>query len=144
MLYVSDGADTAALHQCGTKYHCGDGGTQEEVLKRKRGRRPAQRLFDAEEVSALGGHVQRAERGDRSVELYDKMRFKDGFLLKTVYLNALVTMGVQPTLEELRRFKAGDEGDVEGMTMYVHVIYGSRADVCATVYHFRACCGCGC
>eukprot|EP00013_Stygamoeba_regulata_P001552 CAMPEP_0177634116 /NCGR_PEP_ID=MMETSP0447-20121125/3199_1 /TAXON_ID=0 /ORGANISM="Stygamoeba regulata, Strain BSH-02190019" /LENGTH=1069 /DNA_ID=CAMNT_0019135821 /DNA_START=2162 /DNA_END=5372 /DNA_ORIENTATION=+ len=73
--------------------------------KRKRRIRPAQRMFNAEEMSKLVGHQpQYQQKG--SFFLYGNLRFKDGYLYKTMNITSVTARGVVPTIDELQRFQA--------------------------------------
>eukprot|EP00123_Amoebidium_parasiticum_P017793 comp23990_c0_seq1/m.42637 comp23990_c0_seq1/g.42637 ORF comp23990_c0_seq1/g.42637 comp23990_c0_seq1/m.42637 type:complete len:1051 (-) comp23990_c0_seq1:111-3263(-) len=88
--------------------------SKEEILKRKRGgvlpggKRPPQRLFDPDEVRKAGGEVT----GRGNMLVFEGGKFRDGYLVKTFPMNALMIDGVEPTLDELRKFKASDSSTV--------------------------------
>lgn len=82
--------------------------------KRKRSKRPAQRLFDAEKIRSLGGEVTH----DVEFMIFEGNRYsRKGFLYKTFAMSAVITEGVKPTLSELEKFEDQPEGiDLEVVT----------------------------
>ncbi|EPS73726.1 hypothetical protein M569_01028, partial [Genlisea aurea] len=74
---------------------------------------PHARLLNMEEAKELNIRVER--RRDPSTGLvYEKiegMMFKDGFLYKNVSLKSLSTQNVQPTFDEIEKFRQPSEGD---------------------------------
>uniref|UniRef100_A0A3P9NKA0 Transcription elongation factor SPT5 n=1 Tax=Poecilia reticulata TaxID=8081 RepID=A0A3P9NKA0_POERE len=81
--------------------------------KRKKFKRPAQRLFDAEKIS-LGGEVSH----DGDFMIFEGNRYsRKGFLFKSFAMSAVITDGVKPTLSELEKFEDQPEGiDLEVVT----------------------------
>ncbi|XP_050411493.1 transcription elongation factor SPT5 [Patella vulgata] len=79
--------------------------------KRKRGRRPAQKLFDVDAVKAIGGEVST----DGDFLIFESNRFnRKGFMFKSMAMSAIMADGVKPTLLELEKFEDQPEGvDVE-------------------------------
>uniref|UniRef100_A0A8B9NCB1 Transcription elongation factor SPT5 n=1 Tax=Accipiter nisus TaxID=211598 RepID=A0A8B9NCB1_9AVES len=82
--------------------------------KRKKFKRPLQRLFDAEKIRSLGGDV--ASDGDFLI--FEGNRYsRKGFLFKSFAMSAVITEGVKPTLSELEKFEDQPEGiDLEVVT----------------------------
>ncbi|NP_038704.1 transcription elongation factor SPT5 isoform a [Mus musculus] len=82
--------------------------------KRKKFKRPPQRLFDAEKIRSLGGDV--ASDGDFLI--FEGNRYsRKGFLFKSFAMSAVITEGVKPTLSELEKFEDQPEGiDLEVVT----------------------------
>uniref|UniRef100_A0A8C7JFA9 Transcription elongation factor SPT5 n=1 Tax=Oncorhynchus kisutch TaxID=8019 RepID=A0A8C7JFA9_ONCKI len=65
--------------------------------KRKKFKRPAQRLFDAEKIRSLGGDVSH----DGDFMIFEANRYsRKGFLFKSFAMSAVITEGVKPTLSE--------------------------------------------
>uniref|UniRef100_A0A3Q1EY02 Transcription elongation factor SPT5 n=1 Tax=Acanthochromis polyacanthus TaxID=80966 RepID=A0A3Q1EY02_9TELE len=81
--------------------------------KRKKFKRPAQRLFDAEKIRSLGGEVSH----DGDFMIFEGNRYsRKGFLFKSFAMSA-ITDGVKPTLSELEKFEDQPEGiDLEVVT----------------------------
>ncbi|MBN3319107.1 SPT5H factor, partial [Atractosteus spatula] len=82
--------------------------------KRKKFKRPSQRLFDAEKIRALGGEVTT----DGDFLIFEGNRYsRKGFLFKSFAMSAVITDGVKPTLSELEKFEDQPEGiDLEVVT----------------------------
>ncbi|XP_048581601.1 transcription elongation factor SPT5 isoform X2 [Nematostella vectensis] len=80
----------------------------EDPEKRKRKRKPPQKLFDADSVRSVGGDISQ----DGDFMLFEGGRYRGGFLYKALAMSAIVTEGIKPTLQELERFEAAPE-DVE-------------------------------
>uniref|UniRef100_A0A3B4B9C0 NusG-like N-terminal domain-containing protein n=1 Tax=Periophthalmus magnuspinnatus TaxID=409849 RepID=A0A3B4B9C0_9GOBI len=82
--------------------------------KRKKFKRPAQRLFDAEKIRSLGGEVSH----DGDFLIFEGNRYtRKGFLFKSFAMSAVITDGVKPTLSELEKFEDQPEGiDLEVVT----------------------------
>ncbi|KAK1900005.1 Transcription elongation factor SPT5 [Dissostichus eleginoides] len=82
--------------------------------KRKKFKRPAQRLFDAEKIRSLGGEVSH----DGDFMIFEANRYsRKGFLFKSFAMSAVITDGVKPTLSELEKFEDQPEGiDLEVST----------------------------
>uniref|UniRef100_A0A3Q3NAI6 Transcription elongation factor SPT5 n=1 Tax=Mastacembelus armatus TaxID=205130 RepID=A0A3Q3NAI6_9TELE len=82
--------------------------------KRKKFKRPAQRLFDAEKIRSLGGEVSH----DGDFMIFEGNRYsRKGFLFKSFAMSAVITDGVKPTLSELEKFEDQPEGiDLEVVT----------------------------
>ncbi|XP_038052973.1 transcription elongation factor SPT5-like [Patiria miniata] len=75
--------------------------------KRKKKRRPAQKLFDEEGIRAIGGDVSK----DGDFLIFEGNRYsRKGFLYKTFAMSAIVAEGIKPTLAELERFEDRPEG----------------------------------
>uniref|UniRef100_A0A8D0DSV1 Transcription elongation factor SPT5 n=1 Tax=Salvator merianae TaxID=96440 RepID=A0A8D0DSV1_SALMN len=87
---------------------------KEWFAKRKKFKRPPQRLFDAEKIRSLGGDV--ASDGDFLI--FEGNRYsRKGFLFKSFAMPAVITEGVKPTLSELEKFEDQPEGiDLEIVT----------------------------
>uniref|UniRef100_A0A8C7JAV5 Transcription elongation factor SPT5 n=1 Tax=Oncorhynchus kisutch TaxID=8019 RepID=A0A8C7JAV5_ONCKI len=65
--------------------------------KRKKFKRPTQRLFDAEKIRSLGGDVSH----DGDFMIFEANRYsRKGFLFKSFAMSAVITEGVKPTLSE--------------------------------------------
>uniref|UniRef100_A0AAZ3PB45 Transcription elongation factor SPT5 n=1 Tax=Oncorhynchus tshawytscha TaxID=74940 RepID=A0AAZ3PB45_ONCTS len=70
--------------------------------KRKKFKRPTQRLFDAEKIRSLGGDVSH----DGDFMIFEANRYsRKGFLFKSFAMSAVITEGVKPTLSELEKFE---------------------------------------
>nr|AAH57529.1 Supt5h protein [Danio rerio] len=82
--------------------------------KRKKFKRPPQRLFDAEKIRSLGGEVSH----DGDFMIFEANRYsRKGFLFKSFAMSAVITEGVKPTLSELEKFEDQPEGiDLEVVT----------------------------
>uniref|UniRef100_A0A8C2FJ82 Transcription elongation factor SPT5 n=1 Tax=Cyprinus carpio TaxID=7962 RepID=A0A8C2FJ82_CYPCA len=82
--------------------------------KRKKLKRPTQRLFDAEKIRSLGGEVSH----DGDFMIFEGNRYsRKGFLFKSFAMSAVITEGVKPTLSELEKFEDQPEGiDLEVVT----------------------------
>ncbi|KAK5904207.1 hypothetical protein CesoFtcFv8_005795 [Champsocephalus esox] len=82
--------------------------------KRKKFKRPAQRLFDAEKIRSLGGEVSH----DGDFMIFEANRYsRKGFLFKSFAMSAVITDGVKPTLSELEKFEDQPDGiDLEVVT----------------------------
>ncbi|TSN39346.1 Transcription elongation factor SPT5 [Bagarius yarrelli] len=82
--------------------------------KRKKFKRPAQRLFDAEKIRSLGGEVSH----DGDFMIFEGNRYsRKGFLFKSFAMSAVITDGIKPTLSELEKFEDQPEGiDLEVVT----------------------------
>uniref|UniRef100_A0A8C8FX67 Transcription elongation factor SPT5 n=1 Tax=Oncorhynchus tshawytscha TaxID=74940 RepID=A0A8C8FX67_ONCTS len=82
--------------------------------KRKKFKRPTQRLFDAEKIRSLGGDVSH----DGDFMIFEANRYsRKGFLFKSFAMSAVITEGVKPTLSELEKFEDQPEGiDLEVVT----------------------------
>uniref|UniRef100_A0A8C2WUV4 Transcription elongation factor SPT5 n=1 Tax=Cyclopterus lumpus TaxID=8103 RepID=A0A8C2WUV4_CYCLU len=75
--------------------------------KRKKFKRPTQRLFDAEKIRSLGGEVSH----DGDFMIFEGNRYsRKGFLFKSFAMSAVITDGVKPTLSELEKFEDQPEG----------------------------------
>lgn len=74
----------------------------------KRKIRPAQKLFDAEAVQAVGGIPSRDKLDD--CWIFENNRYTaKGFLIKTFPLSVIISEGVKPTLSELQRFEVSPD-----------------------------------
>lgn len=82
----------------------------ENDLKRKKFRRPAQKLFDTDAIRAIGGDV--TQDGDFLIFEGNRYTHK-GYLYKTFAISAIVTDGVKPTLSELEKFEEQSLADME-------------------------------
>lgn len=79
----------------------------DEVEKRKKKRRPPQKLFDVDAVRAIGGEVS----SDGDFLLFENNRYtRKGFLFKSFVMSAIIAEGVKPTLAELEKFEDTPEG----------------------------------
>lgn len=78
--------------------------------KRKKKRRPAQKMFDKETLQMNGAEITQ----DGDFYVFENQRYRSGFLYKTMAMSAIVTDGVKPTLSELERFEISvDDADLE-------------------------------
>lgn len=84
--------------------------TSEQILLKKRLRnnkiRPAAKFFNPSEV-----FDKASVHGTEEEQIWNGNRFKNGFLIKEVKLNALETEGIIPTLEEINKFKLNVKND---------------------------------
>ncbi|KAL8059507.1 hypothetical protein ABFX02_03G092200 [Erythranthe guttata] len=97
-----------------------------EVPKKKAYVPPA-RFMNIDEARELNIRVER-RRDPSSGDYFEKiegMMFKDGFLYKNVSLKSLRTLNVQPTFDELEKFrKTGENGD--GDTSNLSTLFANR------------------
>ncbi|XP_077978109.1 transcription elongation factor SPT5-like [Glandiceps talaboti] len=79
--------------------------------KKKRNKKPPQKLFDVEAIRAVGGEVTT----DGDFLIFEGNRYsRRGFLYKTFAMSAILTEGIKPTLSELERFEDQPENlDIE-------------------------------
>jgi len=78
--------------------------------KRKRKRRPIQKMFDKETLQGIGGDISQ----DGDFYVFENNRYRSGFLYKTWAMSAIITEGVKPTLSELEKFEISvDDADLE-------------------------------
>lgn len=84
---------------------------KENDLKRKRRRRPPQKLLDIETLRSIGGEFTQ----DGDFIIFEGNQYsRKGFLYKSFNISAIQTEGVKPTLSELEKFEEQPEGvDVE-------------------------------
>lgn len=82
----------------------------ENDLKRKKPRRPAQKLFDTDAIRAIGGEV--TQDGDFLNFEMNRYTHK-GYLYKSFAISAIVADGVKPTLSELEKFEEQSLADME-------------------------------
>lgn len=67
-------------------------------------------IFDV--IREMNIRVERRRYSGVYYELIDNMMFRDGFLYKTVSLRSINSSNIQPSFEELEKFrKPGDDGD---------------------------------
>ncbi len=87
-------------------------GSSGDAEKRKKGRKPVQKLFDVDAIRAVGGEVT----SDGDFLIFEGNRYsRKGFLYKSFAMSAIVAEGIKPTLSELERFEDQPEGiDIEG------------------------------
>ncbi|KAK2568278.1 Transcription elongation factor SPT5 [Acropora cervicornis] len=76
--------------------------------KRKKKRRPAPKLFDADAIRGIGGEIGQ----DGDFMIFEGSRYRGGFMYKTLAMSAIVVEGIKPTLLELQKFETAPE-DVE-------------------------------
>ncbi|ONK67786.1 uncharacterized protein A4U43_C05F3760 [Asparagus officinalis] len=81
---------------------------------RKKAFVPPPRFFNIDEAREM--HIRVERRRDRDsgeyFETVDNMMFKDGFLYKTVSMKSISSQSIQPTFDELEKFrKPGDDAD---------------------------------
>lgn len=85
-------------------------GTQSENEKRKKFRRPPQKLFDMDAIRAIGGEVSQ----DGDFLIFEGNRFtRKGYLYKIFAMSAIMADGVKPTLSELEKFEEQSLADME-------------------------------
>ncbi|XP_013417126.1 transcription elongation factor SPT5 [Lingula anatina] len=73
-----------------------------EPEKRKRAKRPTQKLFDIDAIRSIGGEVT----SDGDFFIFEGNRYsRKGFLFKSFVMAAIVAEGVKPTLSELEKFE---------------------------------------
>lgn len=84
---------------------------ESQAEKRKKKRRPAQKLFDPDAVRAIGGEIG----NDGDFLVFENNRYsRKGFLFKNFVMSAIIAEGVKPTLAELEKFEDQPDGvDVE-------------------------------
>lgn len=74
---------------------------------------PPPRFMNIEEAREL--HIRVERRKDQMTGDYyeniNGMMFKDGFLIKTVSIKSISTQNIQPTFDELEKFRTPNEGD---------------------------------
>lgn len=76
---------------------------------------PPPRFMNIEEARELHIRVER-RRDPMTGDYYENiggMMFKDGFLIKTVSMKSISTQNIQPTFDELEKFRQPDERDGE-------------------------------
>lgn len=75
---------------------------QSEADKKKKKRRPAQKLFNVEEIKQIGGEVTT----DGDFLIFEGNKYdRRGFLFKNFVMSAIIAEGVKPTLAELEKFE---------------------------------------
>lgn len=79
-----------------------------QALKKKK--RPPQKLFDADQIRAIGGEV--GKDGDFFIFEGDRFDQHRGFLYKSFPLSYVIADGVKPTLAELERFQVDASEDI--------------------------------
>ncbi|XP_051192570.1 putative transcription elongation factor SPT5 homolog 1 isoform X2 [Lolium perenne] len=83
-----------------------------KVEKKKKSFVPPPRLFSVGEAREMNIPVERRRHRDSGeyFEVVDGLTFEDGFLRKTVSIKAISTHNVQPSLDELEKFRrVGDD-----------------------------------
>ncbi|XP_033751673.1 transcription elongation factor SPT5-like [Pecten maximus] len=79
----------------------------QDAEKRKKKRRPGQKLFDLDQVRQIGGEVST----DGDFLLFENNRYsRKGFLFKSFAMSAIIAEGIKPTLAELEKFEDQPEG----------------------------------
>ncbi|KAL5721386.1 hypothetical protein ACHQM5_005038 [Ranunculus cassubicifolius] len=82
-----------------------------DVVKKKV--TPPQRFMNIEEARDM--HIRVERRRDPSTgDYYENvggMMFKDGFLFKTVAMKSISTQNIQPTFDEIEKFRKPEDGD---------------------------------
>ncbi|KAL5721394.1 hypothetical protein ACHQM5_005046 [Ranunculus cassubicifolius] len=82
-----------------------------DVAKKKA--TPPRRLMNIEEARDM--HIRVERRRDPSTgDYYENvggMMFKDGFLFKTVAMKSISTQNIQPTFDEIEKFRKPEDGD---------------------------------
>ncbi|KAL5225364.1 hypothetical protein ABZP36_012003 [Zizania latifolia] len=91
-----------------------------EVVKKKAFVAPP-RFFNIDEAREMHIRVERRRDKDSGeyFEMIDGLMFKDGFLYKTVSIKSISTQNIQPSFDELEKFrKPGDDmnGDMPGLS----------------------------
>jgi len=82
----------------------------DEAEKRKRKRRPPQKLFDRDAIKNIGGDLSM----DGDFYLFEYNRYRQGFLYKTMVMSAIMSEGVKPSLSELEKFETSiDDAELE-------------------------------
>ncbi|KAK3101764.1 hypothetical protein FSP39_006184 [Pinctada imbricata] len=84
---------------------------QDDNERKKKKRRPTQKLFDVDAIRAIGGEITT----DGDFIIFENNRYsRKGFLFKSFVMSAIIAEGVKPTLAELEKFEDTPEGaDVE-------------------------------
>jgi transcription elongation factor SPT5 len=96
----------------------GQGGVKRKRVQKPIGQRPAARLFS--ETEARKKHSKYLSRNgglSNSSYQYQGKTYIDGFLLETFKVSALQTEDVNPTLEEVTKFVAGDGDSTEHLDL---------------------------
>lgn len=70
---------------------------EKSTSKLSKGKRPPQKLFDADAIRAIGGEVTT----DGDFQIFEAQRYRRGLLYKVFPMEAIVVDGVKPTLVEL-------------------------------------------
>ena len=84
--------------------------TEADLLKRKKNRRPIQKLFDQDAIRNIGGEVTQ----DGDFLNFEGNRYtRKGFLYKQFAMSAIMADGVKPTLSELEKFEEQSLADME-------------------------------
>jgi len=82
----------------------------DESEKRKRKRRPPQKMFDKDAIQQIGGDVTQ----DGDFYMFENNRYRSGFLYKTMVMSGILTEGVKPSLSELERYEASiDDAELD-------------------------------
>ncbi|XP_078367088.1 LOW QUALITY PROTEIN: transcription elongation factor SPT5-like [Oculina patagonica] len=81
---------------------------EDAAEKRKKKRKPPQKLFDADAIRGIGGDIGQ----DGDFMIFEGSRYRGGFMYKTLAMSAIVVEGIKPTLLELQKFETAPE-DVE-------------------------------
>jgi len=103
----------------------------ENILKRKKAKRPVAKLFDIDAIRAIGGEVS----NDGDFMIFEGNRYRRGFLYKAFAISALLINGVKPTLSELEKFEEHPEGvelseTVTNNEMLHGIAPGDNVEVC--------------
>ncbi|THU57844.1 hypothetical protein C4D60_Mb03t07870 [Musa balbisiana] len=88
---------------------------------------PPPRFFNIDEAREMHIRVERRRDKDSGeyFEMVDGMMFKDGFLYKIVSLRSISSQNIQPTFDELEKFrKPGD--DVDGDVASLSTLFANR------------------
>lgn len=86
---------------------------------------PPPRFFNIDEAREMHIRVERRRFGGVNYEFIDNMKFRDGFLYKTVSLKSISTQNIHPTFEELEKFRAPGE-DAEGDFAGLSTLFANR------------------
>ena len=95
---------------------------EEERERKKRHKRPPQKLFDADAVKAIGGDVTT----DGDMYIFEGNQYCRGLLNKTFPLHALDTDGIKPTLAELEKFQDSGSDELQNEREYCTLLQPSK------------------
>uniref|UniRef100_A0ACD5ZQB5 Uncharacterized protein n=1 Tax=Avena sativa TaxID=4498 RepID=A0ACD5ZQB5_AVESA len=97
-----------------------------EVVKKKTFV-PPPRFFNIDEAREMHIRVERRRNKDTGeyFEMVDGLMFKDGFLHKIVSIKSIHTQGIQPTFDELEKFKKPGD-DLNGDSSSLSTLFSNR------------------
>ncbi|XP_062233340.1 putative transcription elongation factor SPT5 homolog 1 isoform X1 [Phragmites australis] len=97
-----------------------------EVVKKKTFI-PPPRFFNIDEAREMRIRVERKRDKDSGeyFEMVDGLQFKDGFLYKTVSIKSISTQNIQPTFDELEKFKKPGD-DMNGDMASLSTLFANR------------------